>query len=470
MRTPKLLCVLAVAACGDVGGGQPDVPDATPLDATPADAAPEVPWISEALDCGTPASAGGLGNGTDLTRVDVDLAAFPDALCNDGTGAVFFVRPASSPAAANRWVIQLQGGGECTTPDSCAKRWCSVDTNFGETQMTSDLAPPDGTRADGILNAIGALGEPNPVGDWNHVFIHYCSSDQWSGAAGTIELDAAHPVTGAPEHFRIAFDGAQILDAVIATLRKDGAAVASLPDLDDADAVLFAGASAGGAGVIENADRLGTTLRASNPDLAYDALVDSRFPPDFTSLDLSTGTPCAELGACDYASLAASVLTPAVEMWGARGEDTCATWHAAHAPDSAWECDDPGHVIRDHVTTPMLVRQGLTDSLLGPQYVDDGFSVPGQGPLTITLFAQLVDDQLAALPARASEEPRAVAPAVYGPRCDKHETLGDDASVFGVHVTVGGATPTMFDVFRNLVTGGTPTIAVYAPGDPVDCQ
>src|SRR5690606_25252910 len=105
------------------------------------DAASGTPWIQDVLDCGTEASAGGLADGgTALQRVDLDPAIFPDAVCNDGTPGFFYFRPAGSEAARNRWVIQLQGGGSCANPSHCAKRWCSIDTAFGMTQMTATLS------------------------------------------------------------------------------------------------------------------------------------------------------------------------------------------------------------------------------------------------------------------------------------------------------------------------------------------
>ena len=182
--------------------------------------------------------------------------------------------------------------------------------------MTATLSPAGGIVADGILQQGGAGGEPNPLGDANHVFVRYCSSDSWAGTAGAIDVDAVHPITAAPVRFRIAFAGAAILDAVVATLRRDGAAPpaytlgggsTTLPDLDDAVAVTFAGASAGGAGVAHQADRLRADLRAHNTacggaacPLQFLALIDSAFGPSSEHLDFSTSTLCADAGLCTH--------------------------------------------------------------------------------------------------------------------------------------------------------------------------
>src|SRR5262245_18597175 len=79
----------------------------------PRDASAQAPLLDAAFTCGRVGEVGGLRPGGDLYRIGVDQAAFPDALCNDGTRAVFFVRRAcpSMPEVANYWHIHLEGGG-----------------------------------------------------------------------------------------------------------------------------------------------------------------------------------------------------------------------------------------------------------------------------------------------------------------------------------------------------------------------
>ncbi|MBK9031996.1 MAG: hypothetical protein IPL61_11825 [Myxococcales bacterium] len=480
---PSLL--LSVVACGGVAdapavdGG---VDAEAPVDADVVDAA-ATPWIGDVLDCGRPAAAGGLAPGVELQRVDLDPVAFPEARCNDGTRAFFYVRPAATAAARNRWVIQLQGGGGCGSPDACAARWCSVDTNFGMTQMTATLSPAMGIGGDGVMARGGALGEPNPLGDGNQVFIRYCSSDGWGGTAGAVDVDGHHPISGAPVRFRIAFAGARILDAVLATMRRDGAAPppytlgggsVELPDLDDADAVVLAGASAGGTGVIHNADRVRDYLRAHNTactgatcPLAYLAIIDSIFKPDLAALDWSTSTVCAATGACTYE---AAMTADTGALQGRQPDVSCATWHAANDPSTAWRCNDEGHVVRDHLTSPFVVRMGLKDDLISSNLIDAMFTVPGRGLMSLALFAELVRADLLALPASTPEEPFARTPAVFGPPCDKHETLSNNAATFGVTVVAAGSPRTFGAVIAAFATGGAPTTAVWGPGDPVDCM
>ena len=43
----------------------------------------------------------------------------PMARCLDGTLSGFYHQPASDQTVSNKWVIHLQGGGECATQTSC---------------------------------------------------------------------------------------------------------------------------------------------------------------------------------------------------------------------------------------------------------------------------------------------------------------------------------------------------------------
>ncbi len=86
--------------------------------------------IGQALPCGTVGSAGGLGGSTDLQRFTVDTKRFPEAVCNDGSPAVFYIGRYTKDEDRNKWLIFLQGGGSCGNAQACAQRWCSIDTNW----------------------------------------------------------------------------------------------------------------------------------------------------------------------------------------------------------------------------------------------------------------------------------------------------------------------------------------------------
>src|SRR5688500_9937153 len=142
------------------------------------------PPIQEVFNCGTVGAAGGLAAGTDMVRYTIDNGRYPQALCNDGSPAVFYFVPHTAAEDRGKWIVFLQGGGGCGGGQDCAERWCSIDTNFGMDKMTSTLTKPS-IRAGGFLSP-----DPrNRFGSWNRVLIHYCSSDGWTGT-NTVDTQA----------------------------------------------------------------------------------------------------------------------------------------------------------------------------------------------------------------------------------------------------------------------------------------
>jgi hypothetical protein len=97
----------------------------------------------------------------------------PLARCMDGTLSGYYLQPASTPRGKNRWVIYLEGGGECTTQGACeshlhdplgSSKYFAKDVDFGGAFYASD----------------DAAGNPDFF-DWNHVDVPYCSQDLHSG-------------------------------------------------------------------------------------------------------------------------------------------------------------------------------------------------------------------------------------------------------------------------------------------------
>lgn len=429
--TPTEGSVDVYASFIDNGTGDPVIyPFAEPIAALP-------PNFSATSPCPpSPGVAGLVNQGTVLSRVDVDTSRYPEALCNDGTPGVFYVRRGSG-AGANRWILFLEGGGSCSSGDSCAKRWCSIETNFGAAKMSNRYAPPGGVGGGGILST----RDDSLFRDFSKVWVYYCSSDAWSGRSADRPL-----VDATGRLYTIHFQGARILEAVVNELRAGvtytdaatGAAV-TLPSLDDADAVLFVGESAGSAGVQRNADRLGPILERTNRNpggLIYRALIDAANDPSNTA-------------SSSYEADGTQGLKVSAALYSARVDESCLATH----PSDTWRCGDPMHVREHHITTPFFARQDLID----PNQLDDFGTPQWEFGAQLFQYGQFSWDHLDRLSrARTTAEEKdamTVDPGVYGPHCDEHTALRNNAKFFDDKVALGGSLFSYHDTFRNWLLG-----------------
>lgn len=213
----------------------------TPLDAPqPSDTAPDAPLPDATPDTSsddaTPDTAP--PDPLPLQRHPIHDPDARSALCNDGSPAAWYGRPGQGDGR-DRWVIVLQGGDMCATESMCASRWQRVPRLMSSTSQTDTLG------VGGILNPDPDV---NPAfWDANHVFVPYCSSDFWIGQR------TADDVSGGWN-----FYGAHIVDALIQDLRD--APPPDFPDITSAEWVVFAGVSAGGAGVMAHLNRVTEAL------------------------------------------------------------------------------------------------------------------------------------------------------------------------------------------------------------------
>lgn len=426
--------------------------------------------LDQALSCGRRGEAGGLAAGDDLRRRTIDVRRYPDAVCNDATPAVFYVSPHTRAEDRNKWVIFLQGGGGCGGGEECVSRWCSSGTNFGMDKMTSSLTKPS-IRGDGIFDR----RDSNRFGGWNHVLVYYCSSDNWAGnKLSRLSASRGGPT---PVAFDVHFRGSQIVAAVIDTLRKEGvrprparpAAGKTLPDLDEATDVIFAGSSAGGGGVRNNADFVGATLRANNVrcreqstcPLVYRAAVDASFGPSWEHLDFAGTKGCAvDPTFCSYESMIRGRYeSTVVATWGARFDDSCVSWHQANAPGTEWRCADGEHLFANHISSEMFARQDLQDRLLTGNFVEAGLGTAEQ-------FGVLQEADLHEFPTihtRAEEGPSAAggkSVAVFAPQCTDHESFTSNRAFYDVKVEQRGAAYSFHDVLWNWWSGAQPQVVI----------
>jgi len=435
-----------VVACGEPADSS-DTDTDSPIDTDVID--DEAPLIDEALACGRAAQVGGLADGTELRRIDLDPDEHPDALCNDGTPGFYYLREAATEQARDHWVVQLQGGGGCRDAASCLARWCSVGTRFGMTQMTADLSPADGIDGKGLLSR----RPENPLGDANQVFIRYCSSDAWQGQRSDVVLTGPHPETGQEITARVHFRGASIVDAVFDELEQEHG-------LADATSLVLAGASAGAAGVATHAEGITARLRALSPEVDVAILHDSNFRPAASGLDYDATPLCTEQELCDWEShFRWERDEGSIALRSARLDASCQAFHG----EDDWPCADLGHVVRHHITEPMMMRTSQRDELLTDNTVGGGWAVDGT-PLDEHAYAEIVRDESEDLARgiETAEEGEAfeLAPAVFVPTCPKHETLGSERDTFVTRVDAGGRGVSMLELFSAWRRGEGPRVAI----------
>lgn len=457
-------------------------PDANGSSDAETDAGPPAQAnIRTTLECGPDP---GVGNGPaeGLMRFELDSSKFPDALCNDGSVAVFHFRPYVGEANRNKWLLNLHGGGSCGSGPTCAARWCSCDsttkcpfveepTNFDRGTMFNDSPP---IRNDDGIFLRGDAARPNPLGDYNQVIFQYCSSDTWRGSSRGVELTANNPKTGTPVTFSLHFLGAKILDANLTTLRADGVpplvftqkgSSVQMPDLDDADEVVVTGDSAGGSGVVTNLDYMNELLRSKNTKcsgascpLKVYGLIDATTGLDRSKLDYGAHVSA---NIRSYQDLLDAVSKSPIDS-AARHDQSCVEYHKSRQPGSETICNDESHVIRHHVTTPFFIRQALRDVLVVKGYVDQGLRDSSLQPLTATSFPVLLQGELSkfdTLPTTAEEGAAMTrAPGVFAPGCTKHDTIHSTPDTFATTITPASSSPLrLFPVLTNWVDGKTPS-------------
>lgn len=238
------------------------------------------------------------------------------ALCNDFSIAGYFLRmsPSKHNNTQEKWVIYLESGGGCTTPESCNKRYINqvvrnnytseingtrfvdVEQAWNEYQerpldvksklMSSLWTFSEGYRTVSGVWTIEGRGllsnnrEENPdFYDHNHVIIPYCSSDLWLKKTNNFILanDSEFHFQfdpNASEH-QFTFRGVAIFRGVIEDLFN-------FHGLRHAREVVLAGSSAGGVGAMNQAKWLKQQLltKAISKNSLY-CLLDSAWFIDF---------------------------------------------------------------------------------------------------------------------------------------------------------------------------------------------
>jgi hypothetical protein len=262
----------------------------------------------------------------------LDAPRYPDARCNDGTPAAFFLRRGTGDAA-RRWVIYLEGGGSCLTPEGCAARPQSLSSTAGFNRR-------DGQTVS--MNFAGiASADPTANPDFydaTYVQLNYCSSDLWSGER------AATPGAPTTDLARFHFRGRTIVrDAVAELLRAHG--------LGEAREVFFMGSSAGGAGTLANVDDVRDTLP---PSVRFVALADGIYSVPYPAFDPATQRESAAGETPPWVGTEARLAA-----WNPRGDASCIARYGLTSPT----CNSSARLLAtQEIATPLLVVDSQMDS------------------------------------------------------------------------------------------------------------
>ncbi len=170
------------------------------------------------------------------TFVDVE-----GSTCRDGSDTGVGVRLQEN---ATNLMIYLEGGGACFNGATCA----SNQDSYGKAQFDTGDAPR-------LNRGIFQTDSANPVGDWNAVYVPYCTGDVHSGSAPNATVPG---VAGTQQ-----FVGHANVERALALLE------AGLGD--DPDKVLLAGVSAGGFGTLLNFPSVADAFSGSQAYLLNDS-------------------------------------------------------------------------------------------------------------------------------------------------------------------------------------------------------
>lgn len=165
-----------------------------------------------------------------LTMLNSD--EYPLAKCLDGTQAGYYYQEAPHDDDKNKWVIYLNGGGECDNKESC--EYHKYDA-LGSSNYFASESDPSGW----YLGSDYCDYNPDLCG-WNHVLDPYCTQDLHSGQVTELSDD----------NWNLYFSGHLVFEATLDALDK------AENSLKNATEIILFGVSAGGIGVWMNVDYL----------------------------------------------------------------------------------------------------------------------------------------------------------------------------------------------------------------------
>lgn len=356
-----------------------------------------------------------LQEGDDLHLV---LLADSPSRCNDGSPPALYVRRADLESEA-RWVLHLQGGGECSSYEDCRDRWCGHQAGYDASKMSSTFLPPS-------IKGVGIFedGDRNSFASYNHVYFYYCTSDEWEGTS----LSTIPDPSGAGPDFAIYRQGHSVvldaLDALDAGVTSDDG-VEALPSLAEAQEVLWTGTSAGSHGAQIHADAVAARFSA---DVAVTAIFDASVHPHPDTLP-------------DDVFTALTAYLDSRDVWkesvgqGRYADESCA------ASLDAAACDRASTTLYGYVETPFLTRMDLYDSVALSAYGAAGLS---DMEFAEAVLASQEELSLLTLPTSAG---------VYSQACGQHVGIESSAWTYEAMLTTDNGERSMADAWDAWLAG-----------------
>lgn len=254
----------------------------------------------------------------------------PRARCLDGSQGGYYIQ--TSATHPTRFILHLQGGGECDTQAAC--HTASLSYLGSSKYFTPTLSLY-------LLNADDCTANPDFC-DWVHVHVAYCSQDLHSGLR----------TTPTPETFNLYFSGAHIVHAVLDDLT-------ARYGLGAATDVILTGDSAGGIATWLHVDALAARLPAARtvavPVAGFYFYAYPYTGPNRTSSVLVDFSPA------NWPRL--------IALWNATADATC----VRALTSSPWACMLANYSL-PYIAAPVFAAEAQTDKVV----ILDHDSIPQQ--------------------------------------------------------------------------------------------
>jgi len=267
--------------------------------------------------------------------MELPSQTYPLGVCNDGTHAGYY-HDTDTSKQGHKVHVNLQGGNLCDSAQDCQAR---CDQNHdGDVDNHLCTAPTKETIS--MDHGMFSSSASNPLHDYWHVHIPYCSSDTWAGTRN-----------GSPDTAGFAFHGKHIFRNVMNHLSHHF-------NLFQATHFVLSGTSAGAFGVGLNCDDVADWLHGNNPGMDVRCIADA---PDFIPWWVhSPDCPRRQPGYQDFVN----------EFWHRDPDHSC----QAFANDPTNNITDPsslcGILSQSYrfISTPLLILVSLQDTAISRDY------------------------------------------------------------------------------------------------------